>query len=334
MHILQEEIGLPVLSTKQVTDGDDTHVIFTIGPMPPGFGMTLGNSLRRVLLSSLPGAAVNSLRVAGVDHEYTTIKGVVESVVDIMLNIKLLKIRKYSKDPESMTLKLKGPKEVTAKDIDASSDIEILNPDLVLFTLEKGASIDIDLNVTKGVGYSPAGDRNKKENEPGLIHIDAIYSPVEKVRYDVQAARVGQNTNLEKLVIDVQTNGSLSAEEAMQFASQLLKSYFEYFSTTEKVVESEFTADFSRASAKSMIQESESAAIKESYTPIEILNFSPRTLNALINAGVGSIEQLTKCTESALSNFRGFGAKALDEVKDTLAERGLALSDDNHDMIH
>lgn len=332
MHIIQEEIGLPVLTTAPVTDGDDSHVIFTIGPLPIGYGMTLGNSLRRVLLSSLPGAAVNSIRVSGVQHEYTTIKGVSENVVDITLNLKQLKIRKYSKDPETMSLKVKGPKQVTAKDIDASSDIEILNPDLVILNLEKGASVDIELNVEKGVGYSPASARNKKNNEPGLIHIDAIYSPVETVRYEVAAARVGQNTSLEKLIIDVKTNGSLSADEAMQFGSQLLKSYFEYFSTTEKVVESEFIADFSRTTSHST-QESDSGAVKESYTPIEILNFSPRTLNALINAGVGSIEQLTKCTESALGNFRGFGAKALDEVKDTLAERGLALSDDSHDML-
>lgn len=332
MHIIQEEIGLPVLTKAPVTDGDDTHVIFTIGPLPPGFGMTLGNSLRRVLLSSLPGAAVHSMRVSGVQHEYTTVKGVAENMVDIMLNIKQLKIRKYSKDPEVMTLKVKGPKTITAKDIDASSDVEILNPDLELFTIEKGASVDIELNVDKGVGYSSASSRNKKQNEPGLIHIDAIYSPVETVRYEVSPARVGENTNLEKLLIDVKTNGSLSAEESMQFASQLLKSYFEYFSTTEKVVESEFIADFSRASAKSS-PEADKAGAKESYTPIEILNFSPRTLNALINAGVGSIEQLTKCTESALGNFRGFGAKALDEVKDTLAERGLSLSDDSHDMM-
>jgi DNA-directed RNA polymerase subunit alpha len=332
MHILQEEIGLPVLTKSLVNDGDDTHVIFSIGPLPQGYGMTLGNSLRRVLLSSLPGAAVHSMRITGVQHEYTTIKGVTESVVDIMLNIKQLRIRKYSKDPEVMTLKVKGPKQVTAKDIDASSDIEILNPDLHLFTVEKGASIEIELNVDKGVGYSTANSRNKKQNEPGLIHIDAIYSPVEQVRYEVGATRVGQNTDLEKLAVDVKTNGSLSAEEAMQFASQLLKSYFEYFSTTEKLVESEFIADFSRVTAKSS-PEADKAGAKESYTPIEILNFSPRTLNALINAGVGSIEQLTKCTESALSNFRGFGAKALDEVKDTLAERGLSLSDDTHDML-
>jgi len=155
---------------------------------------------------------------------------------------------------------------------------------------------------------------------------------VEKVRFEVEAARVGQRTDLEKLVLDVKTNGSLTAEEAVQFAAQLLKSYFEYFTTAEKVVEGDFIADFSRAGSAAGA-ETDATPVKESYTPIEILNFSPRTLNALINAGVGSIEQLTKCTESSLSNFRGFGAKALDEVKDTLGERGLALADENSEHV-
>jgi len=332
MHIIQEEIGLPIFSATPVKDGDDTHVTFVIGPLPPGFGMTLGNALRRVLLSSLPGAAATSVSVKGVQHEYTTIKGVRENVIDISLNLKQLQLRKFSKDPETVTLTAKGPKTLKAKDIKVSSDIEVLNPDLEILTLDKGADIDMEITIEKGVGYVPAAERNKKQNEPGLIYIDAVYSPVEKVRFEVEDARVGQNTNLEKLVLDVKTNGSLTAEEAMQFAAQLLKSYFEYFSTTEKVVESEFIADFSRAGAQA-VSESDAAATKESYTPIEILNFSPRTLNALINAGVGSIEQLTKCTESALSNFRGFGAKALDEVADTLAERNLKLADEGEGVM-
>lgn len=326
MHIIQEEIGLPTFSVVPVKDGDNSHALFTIAPLPPGYGMTLGNALRRAMLSSLPGAAVTSVRIKGVSHEYTAMKGVVESVVDIALNLKCLKLRKFSKDAEVISLVAKGPKTLTAKDLTASSDIEILDPEQEICTLEKGGEIDMQITVEKGVGYVPSGERNKKQNEPSLIYIDAVYSPVEKVKYEVVAARVGQRTDLEKLMIDVQTNGSLTAEEAMQFGSQLLKSYFDYFSSEEKVVESEFIADFSRAAAHE--EEGESAPIKESYTPIEILNFSPRTLNALINAGVGSIEQLTKCTESQLSNFRGFGAKALDEVKDTLKERGLALSDD------
>ena len=328
MHIIQEEIGLPVFSAAKGAHGDDTHMVFTISPLPPGFGMTLGNALRRVLLSSLPGAAVTSIRIQGVQHEYTTVKGVTESVVDIMLNLKQLKLRKHGKEAETITLEAKGPKDVTAKDLTVSSDIEVLNPDLHLFTIEKGGSISIQLTVEKGVGYEPASERNKKHHEPGLIYVDAVFGPVQKVKFEVESSRIGQKTNLEKLVLEVQTNGSLNAEEAMQFSSQLLQSYFKYFGSDQKTVEPEFMADFSRATAQQVDEMGAATPIKESYTPIEILNLSPRTLNALINAGVGSIEQLTKCTESILSNFRGFGAKALDEVKATLATRGLKLSDE------
>lgn len=331
MHIIQEEIGLPVFSTQKGSKGDDSHVVFTIAPLPPGFAMTLGNGLRRVLLSSLPGAAVTSVRIQGVQHEYATVKGVTESVVDIMLNLKKLKLRKHNKDMETITLDVKGPKEVTAADLKVSSDIEVLNPDLHLFTIEKGGSISLQLTVEKGVGYEPASERNKKHHEPGLIYIDSVFSPVERVRYEVEAARIGQRTNLEKLVIEVMTNGSLTAEEAMQFASQLLQSYFKYFGSDQKTVEPEFMADFSRVTTTQIDDLGTAAPVKESYTPIEILNLSPRTLNALINAGVGSIEQLTKCTESILSNFRGFGAKALDEVKMTLATRGLSLSEEGEE---
>lgn len=330
MHIIQEEIGLPTFTATPHSKGDDHHVVFTISPLPPGYGMTLGNALRRVLLSSLPGAAVSSIRVSGVQHEYTTIKGVHESIVDVMLNFKLLKLKKHSKDSEVISLDVKGPKTVTAADLKVSSDIEVLNPDLVLLTLEKGAGIEMQINVEKGVGYSSAAERNKKANEPGLIHLDAIYSPVSKVRFDIEPARIGQRTDLEKLSLDVETNGSLTAEEAMQFASQLLQSYFGYFGSDKKVVEPEFMADFSRAASQT-VEDATHTPVKESYTPIEILNFSPRTLNALINAGVGSIEQLTKCSEATLSNFRGFGAKALDEVKKTLGDRGLALASDSLD---
>lgn len=334
MHIIQEEIGLPIFSSgpagsSQGSTGDDSHKVFTIGPLPPGYGMTLGNAMRRALLSSLPGAAVTSVRMKGVQHEYTTVKGVAESVVDIALNLKGLKLRKFNKESEVITLKGKGPGVLTAKDLQVSSDIEVLDPDHEILTLEKGADVELSITVEKGVGYSPASERNKKNNEPGLIHIDAIFGPVERVKFAVEPARVGQRTDLEKLSLDVQTNGSLTAEESVQFAAQLLKSYFEYFGSAEKVVESDFIADFSRAGSPAATEDGDAAPVKESYTPIEILNFSPRTLNALINAGVGSIEQLTRCTEAALANFRGFGAKALDEVKDTLAERGLSLASDD-----
>lgn len=326
MHIIQEEIGLPKVTQVQVKKGDNTHVVFSVGPLPPGYGMTLGNSLRRVLLSSLPGTAISSLRVAGANHEYTTLKGVRESVMDIALNLKQVKLRKHHKDPETVTLEGKGPKTITAGDIKASSDIEILNPNLPLFHLEKGASIKMDLTVEKGVGFQPASDRNKRQNEPGLVHIDTIFSPVERVRFDVESSRVGQRTNLEKLVIEIITNGSLTADEAIRFASQVLSQYFNFFSMDQETVEKEYMADFTRVTHAA--PEAERSSSKESYTPIEILNLSPRTLNSLINAGVGSIEQLVKCNPATLSNFRGFGTKALDEVRQTLATRNLLLTDE------
>ncbi len=326
MHIIQEEIGLPKVSQAQVKKGDANHVIFSVGPLPPGYGMTLGNALRRALLSSLPGAAISSVRVSGAQHEYTALKGVRESVMDIALNLKGVKLKKHHKDAEVVTLEGKGPKVLTAGDIKASSDIEILNPDLVLVHLEKGASIKMELTVEKGVGFQPASERNKKHNEPGLMHIDTIFSPVERVRFEVESTRVGQRTNLEKLIIEVITNGSLSADEAIRFASQLLQQYFNFFSLDQETVEKEFMADFTRVSQTT--PEAERQSVKESYTPIEILNLSPRTLNSLINAGVGSIEQLVKCNPATLSNFRGFGTKALDEVRATLATRNLTLSDE------
>lgn len=326
MHIIQEEIGLPKVSHTHVKKGDTTHAVFSVGPLPPGYGMTLGNSLRRVLLSSLPGAAISSLRVSGANHEYTTLKGVRESVLDIALNLKQVKLRKHHKDPEVAILEGKGPKVLTAGDIKASSDVEIMNPDLPILRLEKGASIKMELTIEKGVGYQPASERNKKHNEPGLIHIDTIFSPVERVRFEVESTRVGQRTNLEKLVVEIVTNGSLSADEAIRFASQILKEYFNFFSLDQETVEKEFMADFTRTSQ--VAPEADRSSVKESYTPIEILNLSPRTLNSLINAGVGSIEQLVKCTPATLSNFRGFGTKALDEVNETLAARGLAMSEE------
>ena len=324
MHIIQEEIGPPkisAISPEGATEGDDHHMIFTISPLPPGYGMTLGNALRRALYSSLPGIAITSMQIDGVSHEYTTMKGVVESVLNIGLNLRKLSLRKFHKDPEIIKLEGKGPVTLTAKDLQVSSDIEILNPDLPIVTLEKGGSINMKLNVEKGVGYIPAADQNKKASEPGLIYLDSVFSPVNRVRYDVHQARVGQRTNLDKLVIEIETNGSLTAKEAVKFASQLLTSYFNYFSLDEEEIERDFMANFQRSSAATATEE-EADQSKQSYTPIEILNLSPRTLNALINGGIGSIEQLTQCSRASLANLRGFGSKALDEVDQVLSERG------------
>jgi len=331
MHIIQEEIGPPKITVTTPSGGsakgDEHHLVFVISPLPSGYGMTLGNALRRVLYSSLPGAGVTSMRVDGVSHEYSTLKGVVESALDIALNLRQLALRKFHKDAETITLEGKGPTTLTAKDLKVSSDIEILNPDLPLVTLEKGGALKLQLNVEKGVGYLAASERNRTQSEPGLMFLDAVFSPVKRVRYDISPTRVGERTNLDELKIEIETNGSLTAKEAMKFAAQLLTSYFGYFSLDEEQIEKEFLANFQRSSAAVVTEETQQQ-VKQTYTPIEILNLSPRTLNALINGGIGSIEQLTKCSKASLTNLRGFGSKALDEVEHVLQERGLTLLDD------
>ncbi len=329
MHIIQEEIGLPKIKTES---SDKNFAVFSISPLPSGYGMTLGNAFRRVLLSSLPGAAITAVKIDGVTHEYSTISGVQDSVMDILLNFKLVQLKKHSKDSETITLSVNKEGVVTAKDIEHSSDIEILNPDLVITHItKKGVKLNMELVVEKGVGYLPATLRKKDKKDIGLIHIDAIYSPVVKVRYDVTSARVGEMTNLDNLMIEIETNGSITPEDALKFSSSVLKSYFDLFLVIDEEVEPDFQSDIDTVKEKE-VEEKEEESKKETYTPIEILNFSPRTLNALINGGIGSIEQLVKCTPSKLSNFRGFGKKAMTEVADALATRGLAIQDDGTDI--
>jgi len=325
MHIIQEEIGLPKIKTESF---GSNHVVFTVSPLPSGYGMTLGNAFRRVLLSSLPGAAITAVKIEGVTHEYATIPGVQDSILDIILNLKELQIKKTSKDPETIKLSVHKEGEVLAKNIEHSSNIEILNPDLHITSItKKNARLNIEMTVEKGVGYVPVTLRKKSNKELGVILVDAIYSPVKKVRYDVSNTRVGEMTDLDKLTIEIETNGSISPEDALKFTASVLKSYFDLFLVEGEEVEKDFRSDRQQVKAKEL-QEEEEEAKKETYTPIEILNFSPRTLNSLINGGIGSIEQLVKCTPSKLSNFRGFGKKAMTEVVDALNTRGLKLVDE------
>lgn len=324
MHQIQEEIGIPKIKTETV---GDNHVVFTLSPLPTGYGVTLGNALRRVLLSSLPGACVTGIKIEGVNHEYSTVKGVKESVLDITLNLKLLNIRKETKEPSVITLNVNKAGEITGKDIDCPSDVEIINSNQHICTIEKGTHLKMDLRIEKGVGYIPAQVRQKDETDPKIILLDALYSPVEKVRYDVEATRVGQMTNLDKLTFEIKTNGAITPEDALKFASNILQSYFNLFNTENIMIEADYMSDIKTILEKEQ-QQQLNKPTQESYTPIEILGFSPRTLNALINGGIGSIEQLSKCTESKLSNLRGFGKKALTEVKSALDKKSLALTEE------
>jgi len=324
MHIIQEEIGIPKIKTENI---GENHTVFVVGPLPTGYGVTLGNALRRGLLSSLPGACVTGIKISGVSHEYTAVKGVKESVMDITLNLKLLDLSKTTKETSVITLDTSKAGAIYAKDIKCGSDVEILNPDLYICTLEKGATLKIEMTVDKGVGYSPATTRQKTETDAQMVLVDAMFSPVKKVRYDVEATRVGQMTNLDKLTLEIKTDGSISPEDALKFSSNLLQSYFNLFNVENIMVEGDYMSDIKSILEKEK-QEEANKPTQESYTPIEILGFSPRTLNALINGGIGSIEQLSKCTESKLTNLRGFGKKALTEVADALGKKGLALAEE------
>lgn len=324
MHIIQAEIGIPKIKTEKISDN---HTAFTISPLPPGYGVTIGNALRRILLSSLPGACVAAVKIEGVSHEYSTVKGVKESVLDIILNLKKLDIRKDTTEPSTIVLETKKSGKITAKDIKCPSDVEILNPELLIATAEKSSKFKIEMRIEKGVGYVPVAIKEAKEDDPSFILIDSFFSPVKKVRYDVEATRVGQMTNLDKLTIEIQTNGTVSPDDSLKFASNVLQSYFNLFNIENIMVEEDFMSDIKTIIEKEKEEEAKKPT-QESYTPIEILGFSPRTLNALINGGIGSIEQLSKCTESKLSNLRGFGKKALTEVADALEKKGLTLSDE------
>ena len=334
MHIIHNTIGEPTISVKKI---DDTHALFTISPLPLGFGMTLGNTLRRILLSSLPGSAVTAVSMRGASHEYSVLSGVADSVLDQLLNLKLLRVSSTSEGPVTMTLNKKTPGPVKAKDIDPTGEITILNPELVITNLEKGAKLELDITIEKGVGYAPAANRQSKNKQHGLIFLDANFSPVERVRYDVSSARVGALTNLDKLEVEVKTSGSMSPEDAMTFAANIAQNYFALFSKPEPV-EPAFVANATgkeeKEEAASADASSEDATTaegddgQEKYTPIEILGFSPRTLNALINGGIGSIEQLSKCPKEKLVGLRGLGEKAVVEIEERLKEKGVTLNEE------
>lgn len=324
MHQIQAEIGIPKIQIENLGDG---WAQIVVSPLPSGYGTTVGNALRRVLLSSLPGAAVTGIKVKGLNYEYSTIEGAKDSILDILLNLKGLKISKKSSDHSTLELKVSKGGVVTAKDIKTTSDVEILNPELYITTLEDKAQLEIEIRVEKGVGYKPARLKKEEENLADMIWTDAFFSPVKKVKYEIEATRVGEMTNLDKLMMEIETDGTISPEDALRFSSNILQSYFNIFNVEQIVVEPEFMSDMAQIAARQK-EEDAKKPVQEAYTPIEILGLSPRSLNALINGEIGSIEQLTKCTESKLTNLRGFGKKALTEVRNALKERGLDLSEE------
>lgn len=300
-----------------VDDHSSTSATFSIEPLHTGYGMTLGNSLRRVLLSSIAGAAVTSFKVEGATHEFTTIKGVREDVVDIMLALKGIRFRVFGNDVQNLRIVKKGKGTVTAKDIEVNADVEIVNPDHVIATIDDDkANFIMDLTVETGRGYRTVEEGAAKKASDHVA-VDAIFSPVLRVRYKVENTRVGQMTDLDKLLITVDTDGSITPRDAFEEASAILVNQYTALAGQTRV---EAAAPLTASEAVLADEGDESP---ELMTPIEDLNLSARTTNALINNEIHTLKDLFSLSDSELRELKGFGSKALDEVKDKMAEMEL-----------
>ena len=302
-----------------VEEGNGSYARFVLEPLEKGFGTTMGNALRRMLLSSLPGAAVVCIKIAGVPHEFSTIKGCKEDVTEIILNIKNLAVKtsKTNKDfKKTITLKAKGPKIVTARDITPDDEVTVLNPDLYICTLETDGELDMELIVGRGRGYESA-DQNKAAGYPiGFIAIDSIFTPVRSASYDVTDTRVGQSTDYDKLTVEVTTNGTVSAKEVISLASKLIVEHANLF--VELVEEMK--------DASILVSREEDKVAKLMEMSIEDMDLSVRSYNCLKRAGINTVEDLTRKTEDDMLKVKNLGRKSLDEVIQKLTDLGLGLS--------
>jgi DNA-directed RNA polymerase subunit alpha len=300
-----------------VDEHSSTSVTFAIEPLHTGYGMTLGNSLRRVLLSSIAGAAITSFRIEGVTHEFTTVKGVKEDVVDIMQNLKTVRFRVFGNDSQQLRLVKKGKGPVKAKDIQLNADVEIVNPDQVIATIDDDKStFTLDIVVETGRGYKTI-EENSAKKAGDMIALDAIFTPVLRVRYKVEHTRVGQITDLDKLILTVETDGSITPREAFEEAAAILVNQYTALAG-QTTVESMAPLTTNDVSGDDSGDDS-----AELMTPIEDLNLSARTTNALINNEIHTLRDLFSLSDSELRELKGFGSKALDEVKEKMAEMEL-----------
>ena len=319
------EFQTPQISAESVEDNRGT---FTIEPLDRGFGYTFGNSLRRVLLSSLAGAAVTSVRIEGVAHEFSTINGVKEDVTDIVLNLKEIVCRMHSDAAEiEAPLVVTGPGDVSAGDIDLPSGVEILNPEVRIATLERRTKLEMYLTIGHGRGYSPAEDNKTPDQPIGVIPIDSIFSPVKRVAYSVDAARVGQKTDYDKLTLDIETDGSLDPQTALREAAEILSKYLAIFTDADRV-------EALRDQGAALVAGTDGLGGDGAGVPgaggmddilIEELELGVRSYNCLKRAGIQTVGDLVQKSDSELAAIPNFGRKSIEEVKETLDARGLAL---------
>ncbi len=301
-------------TVEPVTEEEGNRQRFALGPLDPGFGHTLGNSLRRTLLSSIPGAAITQVRFDDALHEFDTIPGVVEDVTDIILNLKDIVLVSHSDEPVTLRLDVRGPADITARDIQLTSDIEILNEDLHLATLNKSGRIAVDITVSKGRGYRSA-EANKTSDTIGVIPVDSIFSPVRRVSFDVEPTRVEQSTEFDRLVLDIETDGSINPRDALASAGDTLRSLVALVADMSEEPQGLELGELAVTSAGS----------PDLDLPIEDLDLSERPRNCLKRAQVNTVGELVQKTEDDLLAITNFGQKSLDEVIAKLDERGLSL---------
>ena len=311
-----KDFQLPTKLELEKETASSTYGKFIAEPFERGFGTTLGSALRRVLLSSLPGAAVTSVKIEGVYHEFSTIPGVTEDVTILILNIKGLRLRLYSEKAKAIRLKKKGPGELTAADLAVDSEVTILNPDLHIATLDKDATLDIELIVKPGRGYVPA-ERNKEEGLPiGVIPVDSVFSPIKRVNFSVESARVGRITDYDKLILEVWTDDSITPQEAVTTAGSILRDHLDLCLPSDETGEP--TQEDSSDEANSQINQHLFRSVNE-------LELSVRAANCLKNANIKSIGELVQRSENEMLKTKNFGKKSLNEIKEVLLEMGLEL---------
>lgn len=294
---------------------------FVLEPLERGFGTTIGNALRRVMLSSLPGSAISNIKIEGVLHEFQKIDGIVEDVTEIVLNLKKLVLKNFSSTEQTLHLKVSKEGEVKASDIEKNSEVEIINPDLVIATLEKGGSLDMRMTVSNGKGYVDSKENAKLIGSlpAGVITIDSLYSPIERINYEVEPARVGQNSHYDKLILNVWTNGAMNPEEAIALASRILIEHFEIITELNKISDV----------AGLLVDKEEDPVLKTLETPVEELDLSVRAYNCLKRAGLHSLSDLTSMTENEMMKIRNLGKKSLKEVMDKIKDMGLKFQDED-----
>ncbi len=311
------EIPSSLIRTEDPSDAN--HVTFTAEPIETGFGHTLGNSLRRVLLSSLEGAAITSVRIAGAQHEFTSLPGVVEDVTEIILNLKKVKFEHHGKEPRTLALRVTKQGVVTAGDIQEDTMYSVVNKDQVICHLDQSTILDCDFEVSVGRGFFTADDNNDKDRPIGVIPIDSIFSPVTRVKYDVDNARVGQMTEFDKLHIDVWTDGRISPNDAMLQAASILRHHLDVF-----VADDDRDVAFDKASGAD--QDANTAHLRKLLNmSVNEIELSVRAANCLNNANITTVGQLAMKTEAEMLKYRNFGKKSLNEIKDKLVQHGLSL---------